>query len=422
VNDTHKIFFFDGSTTLLLADVSTAEQRPQVDEGQVVWQSNHEIFLATCGSATLSIAPTPSPTQPPENDCITTQLTDSMTDIGGIDIDNGRIVWASWDGSDYEIFLYDIRTRTTTQLTDNTTDDGGPDIDGERIVWVNWDGTTTEIFLYDINTHTTTQLTNNTTMDFASQIDGEQIVWIQEDDHDFDTLVVYDILTGTLTQITRRAPIGEFQIDNGKVVWAAGPEIYSEIYLYDISSSTTTQLTDNTTNDWFPQINGSQIVWLSGDPGETIYLAPEVSYQKILLYDIYSQTTTQLTDDITFDYGPQIDNGRVIWWGGNARSAEIFLFDINTGTTTQITNNTTADDSRQIDGEQIVWWGGTDFSRGIFLYDITTGTTVQLTSDTMDYPKAYLRLQDGQVIWMRNDGNGNEIFLMTCGSSAIEPQ
>ncbi|HEY5601837.1 MAG TPA: hypothetical protein VIM41_01890 [Gammaproteobacteria bacterium] len=50
--------------------------------------------------------------------------------------DNGDTVWSLWDGTDYEVYSYQVDSGTTTQLSNNTVDDGISSInaDGE-IVW-----------------------------------------------------------------------------------------------------------------------------------------------------------------------------------------------------------------------------------------------------------------------------------------------
>jgi len=69
-------------------------------------------------------------------------------------IDAGKVVWEGYDGSDWEIFLYN--GTTTTQITSNSYNDYSPQIDAGKIVWYG-DSPDYEIFLYDGGT--TTQIT-----------------------------------------------------------------------------------------------------------------------------------------------------------------------------------------------------------------------------------------------------------------------
>jgi hypothetical protein len=58
------------------------------------------------------------------------------------------VVWYAYDGSDYEIFLYERATATTLQLTDNTYNDTLPQINANGdIIWQGYDGSDSDIFL-----------------------------------------------------------------------------------------------------------------------------------------------------------------------------------------------------------------------------------------------------------------------------------
>jgi hypothetical protein len=91
-------------------------------------------------------------------DCPTQLTNNSYGDYWPKINDNGYVVWRGFDGSDYEIFLYD--GTTTTQITNNSYDDKYTQInDNGYVVWAGSDGSDDEIFLYD--GATTTQITNN---------------------------------------------------------------------------------------------------------------------------------------------------------------------------------------------------------------------------------------------------------------------
>jgi len=175
---------------------------------------------------------------------------------------NGQVVWEGYDGTDWEIFLYD--GSTTTQLTNNSYDDTHPQInDNGYVVWEGYDGTDSEIFLYDgIDT---IQITDNSYDDLDPQINN-----------------------------------------NGYVVWRdrhlyfGGPD--SEIYLYD--GSNTIQLTHNAFSDFDPQINNNGVVAWVGNG--------------LFLYD--GTTITQLTGE--YSYGGEDlqinDDGYLVWFADHA--------------------------------------------------------------------------------------------------------
>ena len=94
------------------------------------------------------------------------------------------IVWQGFDGTDYEIYLYDGTdvdadgNGTVIQLTDNAYDDIEPALSGDHLVWMgyhdNWDA---EIFLHDLKSSQTSRLTDNDVEDRLPKTGGGIIAW-----------------------------------------------------------------------------------------------------------------------------------------------------------------------------------------------------------------------------------------------------
>jgi hypothetical protein len=88
---------------------------------------------------------------------------------------NGHVVWEGYDGTDWEIFLYD--GSTTIQLTYNSYEDFSPRVnDKGYVVWQGYPKPDGEIFLY--NGATTVQLTDNLYEDVNPEINNDgYVVW-----------------------------------------------------------------------------------------------------------------------------------------------------------------------------------------------------------------------------------------------------
>ncbi len=182
---------------------------------------------------------------------------------------------------------------------------------------------------------------------------------------------------------------------NGVVVWYRYSSPDWELFLYD--GTTTTQFTENSYDDGIPQINTNGVVVCCG------LIGPD---WEIFLYD--GTTTTQLTDNSYDDFFPQINaNGEVVWQGYDGTDWEVFLYDGTT--TTQLTNNSYEDSDPQINTNgNVVWQGydGTDWE--VFLYDGTT--TTQLTNNSYDDGAPKINA-NGDVVWFGSDGLGFQIYL-----------
>ncbi|MHC4499840.1 MAG: proprotein convertase P-domain-containing protein, partial [Planctomycetota bacterium] len=250
-------------------------------------------------------------------DWLTKQITDNTKDDGKHQISGSNVVWEGYDGTDYEIFLYNATTATTIQITNNSRDDLDPQIHGSNVVWKGYDGTDYEIFLYDVTTATTTKITNNNSDDEYPQLYNSNVVWHSYDESD------------------------------------------AEIFLHDASTATTTQITDDDNYDMIPQIHGSYVVWESHDGADS----------EIVLYNITTAATSRITNNGYEDWYPHIHGSSVVWQGQDGSDMEIFLHDITTATTTKLTNNGNSDLYPFSYGPNVVWqrYDGSDWD--ILLYN-----------------------------------------------------
>ena len=85
----------------------------------------------------------------------------------------------------------------------------------------------------------------------------------------------------------------------------------NEIFFYDGVS--TTQLTNNSLNDWYPQVSGNRVVWRAHDGNDW----------EIFLWD--EGEIIQLTDNEYADYETKIDGDTVVWYGHDGNDFEIFI-------------------------------------------------------------------------------------------------
>jgi hypothetical protein len=76
-----------------------------------------------------------------------------------------------------------------------------------------------------------------------------------------DGIHVYNITTLSDTTIPSTSSAALADLAYGKVAWTAGTGTSSEIWLYDISGSTTTQITSNSLTDSQPVLGDGFMVW-----------------------------------------------------------------------------------------------------------------------------------------------------------------
>ena len=325
---------------------------------------------------------------------------------------------------------------TITQLTNNGTADR-PDIFGNQIVWTENDN---DIVLFDgINR---TLLPNlGVRLAIKPQISAEGILW--EGWVNGWNSFYYD--GTTTTQVTNKYTNYDEKLSGNRVAWREGPknnpggELF-EVYLYDGSTDTTLQLTNNDVGESPVDIDGQNVVW---NGSGTVYLydgtstttigqgiSPYVSGNQVVwesytggisdqinLYD--GNTTTQIANDDSIWLQGFFD-GNVIWtqWDGN--DFELFRYDGNT--TVQITDNdfndrlnpdsspssSSARSGSAVDGsgDRLVWSSYVNGNWEIFYYDGTE--TIQVTDNNIDDldPK----ISGDRIVW-NTSGATSDIFL-----------
>ena len=161
------------------------------------------------------------------------------------------------------------------------------------------------------------------------------------------------------------------------MVWYGGSGVQDyEIYLYDLATEQTTQLTHNAYIDVYPETDGRRVVWESLD-------SVGATTSQIYLYDAVLNRTTRLDSAAPSYNYPKIDDGLAVWNGHDGNDLEICLYNAATGQTTQVTHNRCADYYPGIGGGQVVWSAADGQTAEVWL------TTFTITiDDVLDFFEA----------------------------------
>ena len=102
-------------------------------------------------------------------------------------------------------------------------------------------------------------------------------------------------------------------LGGNKIVWASDAGAASDIYAYDLTTQTTTQLTSSAASDVFPVTDGRLVVWWTSSGTA----APHV-------YDLATGYTTQLGTSGVWGGVPHLDLGRIAWTAGLDTAAQVY--------------------------------------------------------------------------------------------------
>ncbi len=247
---------------------------------------------------------------------------------------------AVWESSG--VWMYNFATGSETLVNSSG---NSPSTDGTHISYIGGDG---NVWVYDVTAGTTTQITNGESL-YNSDISGSWVVYLNVTDgfaraKNMDTGVGVTLNpigfpgNGSLTP----------RIDGTWVVYSDNRTGNYDIYAYDLSTMTESRITSDSTDENYPQISGSWIV-----------------FQK-------NYVDRNGTNEI-----------------------DIYGYDLSTGTTIPICTSKGQQFYPRIDGTLVMWADSRKFPYGgIYLYDLATSSQIQVSQEGGMYAIA-----GGHVLW-----------------------
>jgi beta propeller repeat protein len=285
------------------------------------------------------------------------------------------------------------------------------DYSGDYITWLSdanndADGIGSMIYAYDITTGIKTEIGQVTMINlngFPIKTDGNYVVWSMYDNNDYDyEIYMYNLATGTTTQITDDTLVDSSPYVYGDyIAWHTeeGEDDY-DINLYQISTGVTDQITSTSEAEGMAMIYGNNLIWIKVD---------EINGNDLYSYDLTSGDTNLLASNLLkfslFNY-PDIYNENLVW-----ADDEIYMYDLATGTTTQITSDSIKNYFASTYGNYVVWTKEIDSSYEIHMYDLATGTTTQITDDTLT--DVFPSISDNTLVWLEDDGTKHLIYMVS---------
>jgi TolB protein len=223
-----------------------------------------------------------------------------------------------------------------------------------------------------------TQITTNNSNQMYPDIYGERIVW-QDDRNGYYDPYVYD------------------------PNW--------DIYMYDLSASTETQITTNESNQSEPAIYEDRIVW-TDDRNEN----SDAYTVDVYMYNLSTSTETRIADDEGFlEYGPDIFGDKIVYMSEGAGDL-VWVYDLSTAERTFIAYDAW---SPAIYGDRIVWAFGMVFP-DIYMYDLSSSSEIQITSDeavNQMVPAIY----GDRIVWEDWRNENGDIYMFTLTSAELTP-
>jgi beta propeller repeat protein len=227
------------------------------------------------------------------------------------------------------------------------------DIDEGRFAYVS-DTPQQDVWIREIGgTFFPIRLTNDAAAQEWPVIDGTRVLWQDERNGVTDqALYMYDFTTGQETQVYDDTSVGStvdapFDIDEDYVVHNRYQGFPRVIYQDLLDPSLLPQGVGGAFHwQWGPAIHGDRIVWADYRSG---------SQYDIYMYEISSETVTQLTDDIYDQETPDIHGDLVVWQDDRNGNWDIYGMDLRTGITQPIATSAFDEMYPSVYGHRVAW-------------------------------------------------------------------
>ena len=237
--------------------------------------------------------------------------------------------------------------------------------------------------------------------------------------------------------------------------------------MYDLSTSTETQITSNESNQYASAIYEDRIVWMDKRNSGSV---PDDGFGgfDVYMYNLSTKKETRITNStisINPDMGASVniyDNKIVCYMGpygisvydlstgqenvisalqlynlafsGNrivgtndweGREGAVYMYDLSTATKTKITADVSAYGGPDISGNRIVWpdFRNSDIpSSGLdlYMYDLSTSTESRITTSksvAWSAPSIY----GNRIVWQDERNGNSDIYMFTLASAEVPP-
>jgi len=276
------------------------------------------------------------------------------------------VVWTNFDGTQFDVYYEDVSVAgsTPTNLTASLPGDQFlQDIDKGSVVFTNTKpgAASSDILLVDATTQMTTNIASGgTTVNFAHPAISDSWIVFERITTQYDIDLV-DRTTNSSPgfQVTFDAAAQRFPRVSGNVVvyedYAANPSVASVAGCLIGTAGCTTFSVAAVGRQ--PDIDGDTIVYVGKDAS---------GGDQIFLYTISTATTTQLTSALSNKSQPRVSGNRVVWADKRSGDYDIYSYDLGAKTETKILGAAGVDETLgDIDGDRVVYQTSTG---GVFVF------------------------------------------------------
>ena len=296
------------------------------------------------------------------------------------DISGNIVVWYDWreyptEGSDPDIYGYDLSTYTEFPVCTAPGTQSSPAVSGNIVVWEDardYSATGWDIYGYDLSTHEEFGICTAPGNQEFPAVDGSIVVW-QDGRNDAMRTDIYGYNLSTHVEFpVCTAPGSQISpdISGNIVVWSADGE---NIYGCDLSTALEFPICLTPLAQTAPAISGALVVWQDCRNGATWSPSPyepPASLPDIYARDLSTSAEFPIVTLYIGQYNPAVSNNIVAWEDyRNAGLAcehffcwfdrlDIYAYDLSSGLEFRVSTQGPGGSSPAVSGNIIVWSNG----------------------------------------------------------------
>jgi len=182
-------------------------------------------------------------------------------------ISGSRIAWGDTRDNSWNIWLYDLQTKTEVQATTGPYNRVSYALSGDRLVYQDERYGNSDLFLLDIPSHSELRLTHDNHSQILPDISGSRVVWQDNRNGNWD-IYSYDTTTGAERQITSDTDDQlNPKIWEDLIVWQDNRNGNWDIYLLNLTSGIEMPFVSGPSQQVNPAVHGNWVVWLDNRDG-----------------------------------------------------------------------------------------------------------------------------------------------------------
>jgi len=276
------------------------DTRPRVSQNWVTWVNDFEVYLRNLASDSLI------------------RLTNNTIQDEQPDVARRNVIWTQFGPSGWKVKLWDRRANIRVDLGSGM----WPTLSRDRAAWSDGSGSSAEIYVTGIPRTSGTPvgpLTSNAIADEYPVLGGNVLTW-QTSTFSVGSqeIMAYDLgAWPSPVKITNNSVDDDRPFTDGQhIVWSQWDGVNdTEIFLHNVESGVTTQLTNDTEEDYGPVVSGRRVAWLSGSSDPTLKV-----------HDLVTHATTVVATGLgNMTDTPDIDGSRIVWQQQAGGNQEVFL-------------------------------------------------------------------------------------------------